>query len=63
MEPEEVIKEGEKVTREGIMEKGLERWRHPDMRDHGDSVNGKRTKAKRVKVVSSGLRVEQLKEL
>ena len=63
MESEEVIKEGQKVTREGIMEEGLERWRHPDMRDHGGSVNGKRTKAKRVKVVSSDLRVEHVKEL
>jgi len=62
METGEVIKEGQKVIGEGIMEEGLERWRHLDMRDHRDSVNGKRTKAK-IKVVPSGSRVEHLKEL
>ena len=54
-ESREVIEEGQKVTGEDTMEEGLEIRRHLDVRDHGDCVNGRKTKAKRVKEVSSGL--------
>lgn len=41
-ESREVIEEGQKVTGEDTMEEGLEIWRHLDVRDHGDCVNGRR---------------------
>lgn len=43
-ESREVIEEGQEVTGEDTMEEGLEIRRHLDPRDHGDCVNGRRTK-------------------
>lgn len=43
-ESREVIEEGQEVTGEDTVEEGLEIWRHLDLRDHGDCVNGRRTK-------------------
>lgn len=43
-ESREVIEEGQEAHREDTVEEGLEIWRHLDVRDHRDCVNGRRTK-------------------